>query len=316
MEEYDIQKLYLISLFIALIVSIPIMLYFYRTKTTCGENYDGKILILRLDQTPIETKNKNVDIIDLPMYSNNMTPNDWVTIGQTLLNEYNKYHTFIVTHDRDTMSYTASALSFMMENINKPIYVTDDIKLAMVMAKKYSIPEVGICTQGKLYRGNRYGGPYPHLGDIHNLYDKIILKSPTDKFRFLPINPKNRVVVIKMFPGIDTKFLNGVTRGEIHGIVLEQDSTTPTTKEFLIAVRELVKKGIVVCSVGNVGNTGNDLESVGVISGGDMTTEAAVTKIYFLLSHLKDPNHRFLTNLIQQNTRGEITSQPTEEVKE
>jgi len=307
------EKLYLVILFIVLIVSIISVLYFNRSPGYCDQNGEGyeahnrRILVLNTSgDTKTDKQLPKYDLIEYSplLDSNNMSPKDWVRIALDITKNYDKYDAFIIIHGVDTLSYTASALSFMLENLNKTVIVTENIG-AVIVASKYRIPEVVVCDGTKICRGCRYNTAFPSLGNAGQLNDEIILDFPVDPFKFMPINPKNRVVVVRMFPGIDAKFMNGVTRGGVNGIVLEafESGEGPTDKSFLKAIRELVKRGVVIVVKGN----STELEMVGVINGLDMTTEVIVAKIYFLLSHLKEPSHHLLTELIQKNMRGELS---------
>lgn len=360
------EKTYLVALFVALILAIVASLYFNRSPT--GEGYESqnrKILIIYtggtigMVKTPdgyepkpgfleqklrAMTKNANsispYDVTEFSPLLDSMTPGDWVKIGINITKKYNKYDAFIVVHGTDTMAYTASALSFMLENLDKPVIVTGsmislqeerndgraNLLTSLELASKYKIPEVVICFGNRILRGCRttkvsansiqaFASPnFPPLCKDGVTNDAVILDPPDSKFKFMPINPKNRVVVVKLFPGIDAKFLAGVTRGGIQGIVLETFGIgdAPTKKSFLSMINNLVKDGVIIVNVSqclrhNVDEKDYvDLQRAGVITGLDMTTEAALAKVYFLVSHLQDPGHELVSNLIQKSMRGEL----------
>jgi L-asparaginase len=151
-----------------------------------------------------------------------------------------------------------------------------------------------------------------------NINNKLVLPHPKDDFKFLHINPKAKVVVIKLFPGINAKYLAGVMKvGNIHGIILETFGIgdAPTDKSFLLMIKELVDDGTVIINVSQClkhdvdqkdYQTGFLLEKLGVISGKNMTTEAALAKLYFLLSNMKNPTMKMMQQLIPMPMRGEL----------
>lgn len=373
--QWSREKLYIIVLFAILMMAIIATLYFNR-KT--GEGYEiqnrriyilytsGNIGMVKNSQgykqkhgflesklQEIVKKVNHIAPYDVNEYkpllnSSNMTPTDWVRIAKDITRVYNKYDAFIIIHGTETMAYTASALSFMMENLNKPVIITgsdknlqdhnvngkNNLLTSMLLATKYKIPEVLICFSNKIIRGCRstknnsgiISPVYPLLGRANNnisINDQFILDKPRESFKLMPINPLNKVVVVKLFPGIDSNFLNGVTKGStkgstkgnIQGIILESYTITYslTKKSFINAIRELIKRGVIIVNVSQSitrmdekkSDINTELERVGVLNGMDMTTEAALAKIYFLISNIKKPKHNLLAKLIKTNMRGE-----------
>jgi len=349
------EKIYLIILITALILSIITILYLNRKDShkSSSESYkirNKKILVLYTGGTfgmsnskdglvhiPGLFKNKltkttkkfkpipQVDIIEYnpPLKSENIKPKDWVRIGSDISKVYNKYDAFIVIHGMDNMTYTASALSFMLENLNKTVVITGSVPdvheeeknllNSLYVASSFEIPEVVICFNNNILRGctsiktkHDFVSPkYPLLGKTlknSKLNKKLCLQPPKEAFHFTAINPKKRVVVVKLFPGINARYLMGILQGgPIDGIILESGNDVPTDLTFIKKIKRMVNEGIVIVNLSE-----KSLEKIGVISGKDMTTEAALTKVYFLVSNLKNYNYKIVSKLIKYNMRGEI----------
>jgi L-asparaginase len=160
--------------------------------------------------------------------------------------------------------------------------------------------------------------PLGKAGVTVDLNESLILDPPEEEFNFVPINPKNRVVVVKLFPGIDAEYLSGVLKGgQPEGIVLETFGIgdAPTKKDFLERIKMMTNDGIVIvnvsqCIMHSVNEkdyaTGTALKKVGVITGLDMTTEAALGKLHFLISNVQKPTHAKMESLMKLNMRGEL----------
>ena len=277
--------------------------------------------------------------------SSNMTPNDWIKIAQDIVNVYDKYDAFIIIHGTDTMSYTASALSMMFENLNKTVIVTgsmiplvelrndgrENLINSLFVASQYTIPEVVIVFENKILRGNRstkidanktdaFASPnFPPLGinGVDISINKNKLLKPYGEFHFRKFNPNIRVIVIKLFPGIDAKFLNNNLQDpNIKGVVLETFGIgdAPTNQDFLNVIKTHASRGVLFVNTTQVDmgyvnqkdyDTGVELMKAGVMSGYDMTTEASIAKLYLLLSIY--PNIENIKQTFGQNLRGEMS---------
>jgi L-asparaginase len=285
-----------------------------------------------------------------PIDSSNMNPGEWARIASIVESNYLEFDGFVVLHGSDTMSYSASALSFMLENLSKPVIFTGsqlpigdlrtDAKENLITAIQIAslqenglpvITEVCLYFEYKLYRGNRttkinaehfkaFTSPnYPAMVEsgVHlNMRRELFLARNKGKKLEVHKALDNNVVIIKMFPGISEAVLSAIFGiPGLKGIVLETygSGNAPTEDWFMALLVKAINNGLHVvnvtqCSGGSVNmgqyETSTGLKAVGVISGKDITTEAAITKLMYLLSQ-NNAKKDFKT-IFETSLRGEI----------
>lgn len=320
------EKQALVFLTTAALASIVVSIYLGLNTHQKNENVDSKKIYIIHISGNIEknfkensnTKNAKYDINSYQpqMNSSDIFPNDWNVIVKDIFQNYNNYCAFVIVCGSDTMAYTASALSFMLENLSKPVILTDrNVKSAVKLALKTKIPEVMIEVEGKLLRGCRtihksleyFTSPsYPYLKE-HNC-----LEHPRENFQIKFVDPNINILVVKVFPGISDISLNFSNDDMVSGIVLEiyESGNVPNYKNFINAIKKLIKKGVVIVAVSQCEEVlqfelSKNLLEAGVISGNDMTTPAAYAKLYFLLSNVKNTN--LIYQLMEKIFRGEMT---------
>ncbi|KAK3835500.1 MAG: asparaginase-domain-containing protein [Linnemannia gamsii] len=275
----------------------------------------------------------------------NMTMTDWVRIATDIEANYQLYDAFIVLHGTDTMAYTASALSFMLEDLGKTVIITgsqvpiteirndaiDNLLGALTIAGHFVIPEVCLYFSNKLFRGNRSSKldaidfnafdspnlpPLVKVGiNIDVNWSEVIRPTSLSRFRaHKSMNPN--VASLRLFPGITETTIRTFLAPPIQGVVLETygAGNAPSTRADLIAaLKEACDRGVVIvnctqCKRGLVTDayqTGKVLYNAGVIPGNDMTPECALTKLSYLLGH-NLPIAK-VREMITKNMRGELT---------
>jgi len=278
--------------------------------------------------------------------SSNMTPSDWQQIANDIKSHYDDYDGFVVLHGTDTMAYTSSALSFMFENLSKPVIVTGsqipltqlrsdgqvNLLNSLYIAANYPINEVGLYFNNKLYRGNRCIKAY---ADGFNAFDSpnmpplleagINIKTiagklssnaeNTPELQLSNITPQP-IGVAHLYPGISNELINNIIQQPVKALIMRSYGVGNAPQDDgLLASLEIAKQNNILvvncsqCIKGTVNMdgyaTGIWLNKAGVISGKDMTLEATLTKLHYLLS--QNMSFEQTKTLMQQNLRGELS---------
>lgn len=311
-------------------------------------NFDKLLL-----QIP-ELKHLNCDISSVsfeePIDSSNMNPEYWCLICDFIERDYNAYDGFVVLHGSDTMSYTASAISFMLENLSKPViftgsqlpigYMRTDAKenlitsIEIAATQKNGLPlitEVCLYFEYKLYRANRttkissqHFNAFTSPNLIHlaesgvdlSFNESILFRD--NKSNQLKVSKKlsENIAILKLFPGITEQVVKSILSiKNLEGVIIETfgAGNSPTTSWFKQQLKSAIQKGVKVvnvtqCIEGSVQmgkyETSDHLKDLGVIDGKNITTEAAIAKLMYLIGQ-NIPKDQFKT-LFETSLRGEL----------
>ena len=279
--------------------------------------------------------------------SSDMNAGVWIRLADLIGQQYDKYDGFVVLHGTDTMSYTASALSFLLEDLSKPVIITgSQLPLGMIRTdgreniisaieiaanEQVAIGEVCIFFENKLFRGNRttkfnaehfeafYSGNYPSLAKvgINIIYKQHLLRPLSNKTLKVYNKMCDNVIIVKVHPALRQEYLEAFLAVEgLKGVVLETygSGNAPTSPWFINAIKKAIDTGAIVlnvtqCKAGSVVmghyEASMELLNIGVVSGGDITTEAALAKLMFVLANYNSKEERI--RMLNSDMRGEIT---------
>jgi L-asparaginase len=281
--------------------------------------------------------------------SADITPGLWVSMARKIAANYRDFDGFVVLHGTDTMAYTASALSFMLGSLAKPVVLTGSqlpleavrsdaeanlLGALMLLGEHHQrLSEVFVFFDNTLFRGNRttksdahafsaFSSPnFPPVAragiSIELAQDLLLSRSETGTGIEVVELGGARVAAIRLFPGIRAEYIENTLTSAVEGVVLEcfGAGNVPSRNRALIdAFRNAVNRGIVLVAVTQALRgtadltlyaTGRTLESAGVVSGYDMTCEAALAKLFYLFGKGLSPEQVRLS--IGRDLRGELT---------
>ncbi|CAF2048735.1 unnamed protein product [Rotaria magnacalcarata] len=282
--------------------------------------------------------------------SANMTYDNYIQIALDIKEVYNLFNGFVILHGTDTMSYTAAALSFIFENLSKPVVLTgsqipifetrsdgrDNLIGSLLLAGQYLIPEVTLYFRNRLYRGNRvtkidseglnafYSHNFPTLAEFRTKvevkWDLVFDRSSEGPFN-VHTNLNRNVSLLRLFPGITYLTMRQFLEPPIQGVVLQTygAGNLPTNRPDLIEeLRKASERGVLIvnctqCAKGSVHyiyEAATALQKIGVCSGLDMTIEAALMKLSYILGKYSS-DKKVMKMKMAENLRGEMSADST-----
>jgi len=329
------------------------------TGGTFGMTYDTSGVLVPFDFSLILSqlptlRNLFLDLtvisFEVPIDSSNIQPDHWTMIANIIFENYHDQDGFVVLHGTDTMSFTASAISFMLRGLSKPVIFTgaqlpiseprsdarENLITSLEIAAarkdgKVIVPEVCIYFDYELIRGNRSkkvesmhfdafeSENYPSLAKagVKIDYNHAVIHMPSDHPELTIIQRfDSNISILKLFPGITQNTVKAILNTPyLKALVLETfgSGNAPSFPWFIDSIRESIEKGLIVLNISQCPGgmvvqgkyeTSKALAEIGVISGGDMTMEAAVTKLMLLLGEYDQTR---VIQLISKPLAGEIT---------
>lgn len=289
----------------------------------------------------------SVQTLGSPIDSSNMDPSVWKDIVMMIKNNYETHDGFVVLHGSDTMAYTASALSYALAGIKKPVILTGSqlpigtirtdgkenllTSIEIAATKQFNgqprVQDVAVYFEYKLLRGNRVSKVSAEAFEAFESFNFPALAEAGVNVRYNDLGTPSEavlgwnaeydanVVFVSLFPGINAEIFNIIEPSRVKGVVLKSygAGNAPTNERFLKGLKNLVDSGTLVlnitqCEHGTVDmekyETGKGLADIGILSGGDMTQEAAITKMMWVLANVPK---EFQKEALVNNLAGEVT---------
>lgn len=288
---------------------------------------------------------------DEPIDSSNMSPKHWINLGQIIEENYHTYDGFVILHGTDTMAYTASALSFLLENLNKPVILTgsqlpigilrsdarenliNSVEIASHKNAKGEsvVKEVAVYFENRLYRGNRvfknssqnfeafqsFNYPELAIAGVQLKYNEYALYPKQSGMFHAHTKLESQVSVVQIFPGMTEEIFEAMMNAPAKGIILYTfgAGNAPNYPWFFNVIKKTLARGMLIanvtqCRSGGISpdlyRAGKELNALGVLNGKDMTLEAALTKMMFLLARSLRLNT--VKKLYSESIKGELTS--------
>ncbi len=279
--------------------------------------------------------------------SANLQPSHWILIAGKIIESYSSYDGFIVLHGTDTMAYSASALSFMLQGLDKPVIFTgsqiplselrndalDNLITSLLLAAFHPVNEVCIYFNGKLLRGNRsskvkatgfdaFDSPnYPWLGQVGlniELHSKLFIEKKQQSF-YNPEFVGKAVTVLPIFPGLCADVANAICHASgVKGLIIRSygvGNLPDQNRGLLDALHSASDQGCIIVNISQCLQAevfqgqyacSSVLNEIGVVSGGDMTVEAAFSKLHFLLATEKKRSS--IKQMLRDDLAGELDS--------
>ncbi|KAG9046542.1 hypothetical protein FS837_004241 [Tulasnella sp. UAMH 9824] len=316
----------------------------WKINPDCWEAHLPSLITPKVQLVHGTTKQKRIRYAILEwqplLDSSNMEYSDWIRIATEIELNYSNFDAFVILHGTDTMGYTSSALSFLLEDLGKTVIITgaqiplsqlrndavDNLLGALTIAGQFIIPECCLYFNHTLFRGNRvtksssydldaFSSPnFPPLVnvgiDIVVNWNQVLRPKSQKKFRA-------HKVALRLFPGITATTVRSFLAPHIQGVILESygAGNAPGRKDMMDVLKEACDRGVVIvtisqCAKGTVSDsyeTGRTLLNAGVVAGGDMTAPCALTKLAYLLSK-PELSVAQVRELIKTPLRGEMTT--------
>lgn len=304
------EKKYLISLFSLLLFSIFILVW-YRSKDNTidhNESYDkgekkNKILLVVMDDilNDVNIDKMKYDIIEFNQdFEKDSETSEINKLVNLISDKYNLYDSFIILRDKNKLTYTSSMLSFLLENLNKTIIVSDTISDNI-----YNIPEVVLQYKNDIIRGCKakdigtdiVAQDYDYLGHNGDVDMDRVLPKPKDKFKTLSLKNDKKISLIKAYPD------NNLILGNSDVYIIE--GFIDPQSDIFQKIKELVEeKGAIAVNV-NGGDKENDKIVEKYVISSDLSPEAAYAKAYMIISNVENCDREMMEKLFMISMRGE-----------